>query len=46
MGHGVDQTMPLGMSLSSIGRCDRLIWVANNSGKFSVKSAYALAYEE
>ena len=38
--------MPLGMPLSSIGRCDRLIWVANNSGKFSVKSAYALAYEE
>ena len=36
----------LGILLSSMGKRDRLIWVACNSGKFLVKSTYALAYEE
>lgn len=36
----------LGILLSLFCKCDRLIWVANKFGKFSVKSAYALAYEE
>ena len=41
-----DASAILGIPLSSMGRKDRLIWVACNSGKFSVKSAYELAYEE
>ena len=42
----VDASAILGIPLSSTGRRDRLIWAACNSGKFSVKSPYALAYEE
>ena len=41
-----DASAILGILLSLFGKCDRLIWVANKSGKFSVKSAYALAYKE
>ena len=36
----------LGIPLSLRGRRDKLIWAACNSGKFSIKSAYVLAYEE
>ena len=41
-----DASAILGIPLSLSGKRDRLIWVANKSGKFSVKSAYAFAYEE
>ena len=41
-----DASAILGILLSSTGKRDRLIWAACNFGKFSVKSAYALAYEE
>ena len=41
-----DASAILGILLNSTGRRDRLIWATNNSGKFSVKSTYALAYEE
>ena len=41
-----DASAILGIPLSSMGRKDRLIWAACKSGKFSVKSAYELAYEE
>ena len=41
-----DASAILGIPLSSTGRKDRLIWAACNFGKFSVKSAYALVYEE
>ena len=41
-----DASAILGIPLSSMGRKDRLIWVACNSGKFLVKSAYELAYKE
>ena len=41
-----DASAILGIPLSLSSRRDRLIWAANNSGKFLVKSAYALAYEE
>ena len=41
-----DASAILGIPLSLMGRHDRLIWAANKSGKFSVKSVYALAYEE
>ncbi|KAK7826586.1 hypothetical protein CFP56_032082 [Quercus suber] len=33
----------MGIPLSLTGKHDRLIWAANSSGKFSVKSAYKLA---
>lgn len=41
-----DASAILGIPLSLFGKRNRLIWVANKSGKFSVKSAYAFAYEE
>ena len=41
-----DASAILGIPLSLTGRHDRLIWATNKSGKFSVNSAYALAYEE
>nr|XP_023923148.1 uncharacterized protein LOC112034569 [Quercus suber] len=41
-----DASAILGIPLSLMGRQDRLIWAANKSGKFSVKLAYLLAYEE
>lgn len=41
-----DASAILGISLSSTSRRDRLIWATCKSGKFSVRSAYALAYEE
>ena len=36
----------LSIPLSSSSMQDRLIWAGNKSGKFTVKSAYALALEE
>ena len=36
----------MSISLSTNEVCDRLIWAENISGKFTVKSAYALALEE
>ncbi|XP_023879643.1 uncharacterized mitochondrial protein AtMg00310-like [Quercus suber] len=41
-----DASAILGIPLSLTGRRNRLICGTNNSGKFSVKSAYALAYKE
>ena len=41
-----DASAILGISLSLTGRHDKLVWAVNKSGKFSVKSVYALAYEE
>ena len=41
-----DRDAILGIPLSSNNIYDRLIWVENRSGKFTVKSAYALALEE
>ena len=36
----------MSISLSTNDICDRLIWAENKSGKFTVKSVYALALEE
>ena len=36
----------MSIPLSSIATNDRLIWAETRSGKFTVKSAYALALEE
>lgn len=41
-----DASAILGISLSSMGRRDRLVRVAKNFENFLVKLAYALAYEE
>ena len=41
-----DRDAILGIPLSSSNTQDKLIWVENRSGKFTVKSAYALALEE
>ena len=41
-----DRDAILGILLSSSNTQDRLIWAENRSGKFTVKSAYALASEE
>lgn len=41
-----DASAILGISLSSMGRRDRLVRVAKNFKNFLVKLAYALAYEE
>ena len=41
-----DRDAILGIPLSSNNIYDRLIWAENRSGKFTVKSAYALALEE
>ncbi|XP_075661932.1 uncharacterized protein LOC142631608 [Castanea sativa] len=41
-----DRDAILGIPLSSSSTHDRLIWAENRSGKFTIKSAYALALEE
>ena len=41
-----DRDAILGIPLSSSNTQDRLIWAENRSGKFTVKSAYALVLEE
>ena len=41
-----DREAILGIPLSSSNTNDRIVWAENRSGKFTVKSAYALALEE
>ena len=41
-----DREAIMSIPLSTNEVCDRLIWAENRSGKFTVKSAYALALEE
>ena len=41
-----DREAIMSIPLSTNEVCDRLIWAENRSGKFTVKSAYAVALEE
>lgn len=41
-----DSEAIMSMPLSTNDTNDRLIWVKNRSGKFTIKSAYAMALEE
>ena len=41
-----DREAILSIPLSSTSTQDRVVWAVNNSGKFTVKSAYVLALEE
>nr|XP_023917061.1 uncharacterized protein LOC112028598 [Quercus suber] len=41
-----DKDTIMGILLSSSNANDRLVWAKNRSGKFTIKSAYALALEE